>query len=50
MYDAQRTSPVPAAAIRDARQRKYVLDHHARGRGDSVDLFEQIDSGSGATP
>jgi protein phosphatase len=44
MYDAQRTTAVPAAAITDARQRKYVLDHHARGRQDSVDLLRQIES------
>ena len=50
MYSRQRVSGVPAASIADSRQRRYVLDHHARGRGDSVDLFEQIDSGSGAAP
>ena len=44
MYDKQRTSSVPAAAITDARQRRYVLDHHARGRDDSVDLLRQIES------
>src|SRR3954447_25038001 len=44
MYDAKRTTPVPAAAIRDARQRKYVLDHHARGHDDSAALLRQIES------
>jgi protein phosphatase len=50
MYSQQRISAVPATSITDRRQRKYVLDHHARGHGDSLDLFEQIDSGSGTTP
>jgi PPM family protein phosphatase len=46
MYSQQRVSAVPVTSIADPRQRKYVLAHHARGRGDSVDLFEQIDSGT----
>jgi PPM family protein phosphatase len=46
LYSQQRVSGVPAASISDSRQRKYVLGHHARGKGDSVDLFEQIDSGT----
>lgn len=50
MYSEERVSAVPVTSIADRRQRKYVLDHHARGHGDSADLFEQIDSGSGATP
>jgi PPM family protein phosphatase len=50
MYSEKRVSSVPATSIASARQRKYVLDHHARGHGDSMSLFEQIDSGSGATP
>jgi hypothetical protein len=45
LYTEERVSGVPATSL-SARQRKYVLDHHARGRGDSVDLFEQIDSGT----
>ncbi len=49
LYSQQRVSSVPAASL-TPRQRNYVLDHHARGHGDSADLFEQIDSGSGATP
>jgi PPM family protein phosphatase len=44
MYSAERTSSVPAAAIVDRRQRNYVLDHHARGRGDSEALLRQIES------
>ena len=42
---AQNPAPcaVPAAAIADRRQRKYVLDHHARGHGVSVDLVRQIE-------
>src|SRR3954447_19923594 len=43
-YSEQRRTDVPAAAISDARQRKYVLDHHARGRDDSEDLLRQIES------
>jgi PPM family protein phosphatase len=43
MYDAEQTTDVPAAAITDPRQRKYVLDHHARGKDDSVDLVKQIE-------
>src|SRR4051794_22138985 len=45
LYTEERVSGVPATSL-SARQRKYVLDHHARGRGDSADLFEQIDSGT----
>jgi hypothetical protein len=45
LYTEERVSGVPVASISDRRQRNYVLDHHARGRGDSVDLFEQIASG-----
>jgi serine/threonine protein phosphatase PrpC len=45
LYSEQRVSGVPAASL-SGRQRQYVLDHHARGRGDSEDLFEQIDSGA----
>jgi PPM family protein phosphatase len=44
LYTEKDVSSVPAAAIKDARQRKYVLDHHARGREDSEDLFRQIES------
>jgi protein phosphatase len=44
MYSEQRRTDVPAAAIADPRQRKYVLDHHARGRNDSEDLLKQIES------
>jgi hypothetical protein len=50
MYSEERVSSVPATSITDKRQRKYVLDHHARGHGDSADLFEQIDSGAGTAP
>jgi hypothetical protein len=30
----------------NAQQRRYVLDHHARGHGDSVTLYDQIDAGA----
>jgi hypothetical protein len=50
MYTQEKVSTVPAAAIADRRQRKYVLDHHARGHGDSLDLFRQIQSANGSTP
>jgi protein phosphatase len=43
LYSEKDVSNVPAAAIRDARQRRYVLDHHARGHEDSLDLFRQIE-------
>jgi serine/threonine protein phosphatase PrpC len=49
LYGQERVSGVPVTSL-SARQRNYVIDHHARGHGDSVDLFEQIDSGSGSTP
>jgi hypothetical protein len=49
LYSRQKVSSVPATSL-PARQRNYVLDHHARGHGDSADLFEQIDSGTGTTP
>jgi protein phosphatase len=48
MYSQQKVSTVPAAAIADRKQRNYVLGHHARGHGDSLDLFNQIQSSSGA--
>jgi serine/threonine protein phosphatase PrpC len=44
LYTAKRRTDVPAAAIRDPRQRRYVLDHHARGRKDSEALLHQIES------
>jgi protein phosphatase len=43
MYSARDVSDVPAAAIKDRRQRQYVLDHKPRGEGDSRDLFRQIE-------
>src|SRR4051812_6131046 len=45
LYTEERVSGVPVTSLA-ARQRNYVLDHHARGHGDSLDLFEQIDSGT----
>ena len=45
LYSEQRVSTVPATSL-NAQQRRYVLDHHARGRGDSVALFDQIDAGA----
>ena len=44
MYSEKDVTNVPAAAITDRRQRNYVLDHHPRGRDDSVDLLDQIES------
>jgi protein phosphatase len=44
MYSEKRSTDVPAAAITDDRQRNYVLDHHPRGRDDSVDLVDQIEA------
>jgi protein phosphatase len=43
MYTTEYESAVPAAVIADRRQRKYVLDHHARGHDVSVDLVRQIE-------
>jgi PPM family protein phosphatase len=45
LYSEQRVSAVPATSL-NTQQRRYVLAHHARGRGDSVALFDQIDAGS----
>jgi protein phosphatase len=44
LYTQQDVSDVPAAAIEEPKQRNYVLDHHARGRGESEDLFRDIES------
>lgn len=49
LYSQQRVSSVPAASL-SGQQRRYVLAHHARGHGDSADLFDQIDSGAGGRP
>jgi protein phosphatase len=43
MYSRRDVSDVRAAAIKDRRQRDYVLDHKPRGEGDSRDLFRQIE-------
>ena len=43
LYSEQHQSSVPAAAVSDARQRKYVLDHHARSEGESVSLVRDIE-------
>jgi serine/threonine protein phosphatase PrpC len=44
LYTTERTTKVPAAAIKDARQRSYVIKHHPRGHGDSLDLVRQIET------
>jgi serine/threonine protein phosphatase PrpC len=43
LYSQQYQSAVPVAAITDARQRTYVLDHHARSEGESVSLVRDIE-------
>jgi protein phosphatase len=43
LYDEEYQSAVPVVAVTDARQRKYVLDHHARSEGDSRALVRDIE-------
>jgi protein phosphatase len=43
LYSKQYQSAVPVAAVSDPRQRKYVLDHHARSEGESVALVRDIE-------
>jgi protein phosphatase len=43
LYSQEYQSAVPLAAVSDARQRKFVLDHHARSEGDSVALVRDIE-------
>jgi PPM family protein phosphatase len=43
LYSKQYQSAVPAAAVSDARQRKFVLDHHPRSEGESVALVHDIE-------
>jgi protein phosphatase len=43
LYTQKYQSAVPVNAITDARQRSYVLQHHARGEGDSVGLVRDIE-------
>jgi protein phosphatase len=43
LYSEQYQSAVPAAAVSDARQRKYVIDHHPRSEGESVALVRDIE-------
>jgi PPM family protein phosphatase len=43
LYSEQYQSAVPVVAVADARQRKYVLDHHARSEGESVALVRDIE-------
>jgi protein phosphatase len=43
LYSEEYQSAVPAAAVSDARQRKFVLDHHARSEGDSLALVRDIE-------
>jgi PPM family protein phosphatase len=43
MYSEEYQSAVPVAAVGDARQRKFVLDHHPRSEGDSVSLVHDIE-------
>jgi protein phosphatase len=42
LYSQQYQSAVPVGAVSDARQRKYVLDQHARSEGDSRALLRDI--------
>jgi protein phosphatase len=43
LYSEEYQSTVPVVAVTDARQRKYVLDHHARSEGDSRALVRDIE-------
>jgi serine/threonine protein phosphatase PrpC len=43
LYSEEYQSGVPVVAITDARQRKYVLDHHARSEGESLGLVRDIE-------
>jgi protein phosphatase len=43
LYSEEYRSGVPVVAITDARQRKYVLDHHARSEGESLGLVRDIE-------
>jgi serine/threonine protein phosphatase PrpC len=43
LYSQEYQSAVPVAAVSDARQRKFVLDHHPRSRGDSASLVQDIE-------
>jgi protein phosphatase len=43
LYSEQYQSAVPAAAVADRQQRKYVLDHHPRSEGESVALVRDIE-------
>jgi PPM family protein phosphatase len=43
LYSQEYQSGVPVAAVADARQRKFVLDHHPRSEGDSVSLVHDIE-------
>ncbi|HEV7846327.1 MAG TPA: protein phosphatase 2C domain-containing protein, partial [Thermoleophilaceae bacterium] len=43
LYSEEYKSGVPVLAVSDARQRKYVLDHHARSEGDSRALVRDIE-------
>jgi protein phosphatase len=43
LYSQQYQSAVPIVAVSDTRQRKYVLDNHARSEGDSRALVRDIE-------
>jgi protein phosphatase len=43
LYSQEYQSGVPVLAVTDARQRKYVLDQHARSEGDSRALVRDIE-------
>ncbi|MEA2422058.1 MAG: family protein phosphatase [Thermoleophilaceae bacterium] len=43
LYSEEYQSAVPVVDVSDARQRKYVLDHHARSEGESVSLVRDIE-------
>ena len=43
LYSEEYQSSVPVGAVTDARQRTYVLDHHARSEGESKSLVRDIE-------
>jgi protein phosphatase len=43
LYSQEYQSGVPVVAVTDVRQRKYVLDHHARSEGESLALVRDIE-------
>jgi protein phosphatase len=43
LYSKQYESGVPVAAVSDAQQRQFVLNHHPRSQGESVALMHDIE-------